>query len=75
MSKELDQLREENTRMRNALIAILRTGPIHGGQGGVTGGYKRLYVMHLREAVRALGLSKLYDVAWQQALERGWAKE
>jgi hypothetical protein len=68
-------LREENKRMRDALVAILRTGPIDGTIGGPGLSYKALHIMHLREAVKALGLSKIYPAAWEQVIERGWAEK
>lgn len=64
---------DEIERLRDALIEILRTGPIYSAEGGPSRTYKTLYILHLREAVRALGLSKRYNVAWQQAVDRGWA--
>ena len=78
MTDEFQALRDENKRMRDALISILRTGPIGHGYGGPGCSYKTLHLMHLREAVKGLGCTKFggsYQGAWQQVIDRGWAEK
>lgn len=76
MKDELQMLRDENKRMRDALVAIFATGPIDSCGRGFRHPYKALFFKTLLLARRGLGVPKLPDgshqTAWNWIYDQGW---
>jgi hypothetical protein len=74
--EEMDVLKAEHKRMRDALVAIFATGPINSSGRGVRHPYKALFFKNLITARRGLGVPKLGDgshqAAWNWIYDQGW---